>query len=170
MFRLPVACLLIGVLVFCMAGWVPLAVGLRMHARWQAMQGWRDGSVVVFRLSGNAADLTLRWEHEREFAFDGWMYDVVARYDSAGITVIRAYRDHAESNVVRAIQETAAKDPSIHLGHLIVRMMLLTATMPPPTFEYMLEPLQVRVGQGIRHWAQHRCPSVDPPPPEQLMI
>lgn len=87
-----------------------MAISLRTAARISAIASMESEEDVEFRFAGTSNDPVVRWEHSREFHYQGCMYDVEEIRDSAGIRIIVAHRDKRETEVVDATTKSAENE------------------------------------------------------------
>lgn len=110
MFRFVVVLGILFCLVFSAAGWYVMAISLRTAARLAAIVSMELEEDIEFRFAGTTNDPIVRWEHSREFHYQGWMYDVEEIRDSAGIKIVVAHRDKRETEVVDATTKSAENE------------------------------------------------------------
>ena len=104
------------VLVVLLLAPLPLMVGY-LHLQQRAvkkavkrtlMAGVPDDELVLLRFSHTEAETQLRWEHSREFEFDGDMYDIVRKEETADSVSYWCWNDHEETVLNRRVQRLAA--------------------------------------------------------------
>ncbi len=141
-----------------------MVVALRSIARYESERADR---IIVerFEFADPDNDPRIEWEHSKEFCYQHWMYDVVQRYDSSGVTVIYAYRDKRETEIVMAARSLADDLNRDTFGQQVERMMQLLTTLTPSGSEPPLK------SQSVQRWCvnqrKHCSPHLDgedPPP------
>jgi len=65
--------------------------------------------LVLLEFSAAETGSLLRWEHSREFEFDGQMYDIVESWTDGDRVFYRCYWDRAETRLNRALRELAVR-------------------------------------------------------------
>lgn len=88
---------------------------IRENIKREIQRGIPDEKLVELRFSQEDARQYLRWEHEREFEFQGLMFDVVSTKTEGDTLIYRCFWDEAESEINRQLEELTnkglAKDP-----------------------------------------------------------
>ncbi len=83
--------------------------------RWEIQQSVRSGALlrdkklVLLVFSKKEAMEKLRWEHDGEFEYQGWMYDVVETENQGDTIRYRCFLDHRETNLNHQIRAIVAK-------------------------------------------------------------
>lgn len=75
----------------------------------QLLAGMDASELTELKLSKADARTLLEWEEEREFEYQGQMYDVVDTAIEGDSIRYRCYRDHAESRLKREMRRLVAK-------------------------------------------------------------
>lgn len=89
--------------------WAPFA-GTWLGLHWQIrtvrkevkrnlIAGLDKNELVLLKFSKAETITALRWEHEREFEFQGQMYDIVERQTIGDTVFFRCWWDHAETRL-----------------------------------------------------------------------
>lgn len=80
---------------------------LRREIKRKMMAGIDKEALVVLRFSAADQQQQLRWEHDREFAYQGEMYDVVYRRTTGDTTTFWLWWDHEETRLNRQLDRWA---------------------------------------------------------------
>lgn len=103
-------------LVVLLVAPLPLMVGY-LHLQQRAvkkavkrtlMAGVAENELVLLSFSRSEAETELRWEHSREFEFDGEMYDIVRTVESADSVKYWCWHDHEETALNRRVARLTA--------------------------------------------------------------
>lgn len=104
------------ILVMLLVAPLPLMVGY-LHLQQRAvkkavkrslMTRVADDELVLLRFSRSETETQLRWEHSREFEFDGEMYDIVRTVETADSVAYWCWHDHEETVLNRRVERLAA--------------------------------------------------------------
>lgn len=105
--------------------WAPFA-GTWFGLHWQIasvkkevkrnlIAGLDKNELVLLRFSQADAAIVLRWEHEKEFEFQGQMYDIVERQTIGDTVIFRCWWDHAETRLnvrlAQLVENALGDDP-----------------------------------------------------------
>ena len=70
--------------------------------------GLDKSELVLLKLTKQAAETELHWEHSREFEYQGQMYDVVEQFAVNDIIYYRCWWDHAETALNKKLERLVA--------------------------------------------------------------
>lgn len=62
-------------------------------------EGFDRERILTFQFTPKEIQENLRWEHDREFEYEGQMYDVIERRTVDGLIELRVYADHEETEL-----------------------------------------------------------------------
>lgn len=75
------------------------------------MQVLEDKPLTLLSFSTETAE-ELKWEHEKEFEYQGEMYDIIRSYVQGDTIYYECWKDHEESKIKRRIYNLVAQDHS----------------------------------------------------------
>jgi hypothetical protein len=88
---------------------------LKNEVRERIESGIEESQLSLLTFTLEKASGTLRWEHDREFEYDGIMYDVVKSDTVGNMVFFWCWKDHRESELNKQLEELAGiamnKDP-----------------------------------------------------------
>lgn len=91
---------------------------IKKEAKRQLTAGVEKSELVLLQLSVRDAETKLRWEHSREFEYQGRMYDVVEKRFKNDSVYYWCWWDHAETELNRKLDRLVAgvweKNPQHH--------------------------------------------------------
>ncbi|HMQ46054.1 MAG TPA: hypothetical protein PKA00_01200 [Saprospiraceae bacterium] len=82
---------------------------IRESIKLEIQRGIPDEKLVELRFSQEDARQYLRWEHDREFEFQGLMFDVISTKKEGDTLIYRCFWDEQESAINRQLNELANK-------------------------------------------------------------
>lgn len=62
-------------------------------------EGFEEDRIQTFRFTQKEIQENLRWEHDREFEYQGQMFDVIERKTLDGLVELTVYADHEETEL-----------------------------------------------------------------------
>ena len=71
--------------------------------------GIDQNELVLLKFSKEEAEKQLRWEHSKEFEYEGQMYDVVSKEIKGDTIYYRCWWDHEETALNKKLQELVAQ-------------------------------------------------------------
>lgn len=89
---------------------------VRKEVKRAIMDGMGTEQLVLLRFTRAEADQKLRWEHSKEFEYDGQMYDVVYKAYCGDTTEYWCWWDHEESELERELDALLAGAFGNHPG------------------------------------------------------
>lgn len=73
-------------------------------AKWKILRGLSDDELTHLEFSKEEANRLLKWKHDKEFEFDGIMYDIVRIEESADSVNYYCWADTDETLIVHKIK------------------------------------------------------------------
>jgi len=91
---------------------------IRKEVKKHMLAGLPDSALVFFKFSRQDSRTLLRWEHSREFEYQGEMFDVVKQLTQNDSLLLWCWHDHAETKLNRQLRHLIARyqanDPCRH--------------------------------------------------------
>ena len=150
--------------------WMEYARGqVREEVKHRLFDGLPDEELVELRFSLADARTELDWEHEREFEWNGQMYDVVRKQEIRDSLVLVCYPDNAESEIKRQLRELTERlwqsDPRQqqqhaqlrHFQKILINQGFETLSLQSPNPG--CQPVPESIGLPVQH------PFLQPPAP-----
>jgi len=142
---------------------------VRHEVKEQMVEGMDRAELVEIRL-GWAEMGELEWEHEKEFEYQGEMYDVVEKRVEGGEMVFLCWPDQQESALNRQLEQLAARalgHDSDHQHHQQLTQRFFNSLFPPqmapaPHFPSFPSP-EYLISNDIFSPQLHLTPPVPPP-------
>ena len=82
---------------------------LKREIKWKMVAGIDQNELVLLKFSKEEAEKQLRWEHSKEFEYEGQMYDVVSKEIKGDTIYYRCWWDHEETALNKKLQELVAQ-------------------------------------------------------------
>lgn len=82
---------------------------VRKKVKHQIIAGIDKDELVLLKFTEDESQTKLRWEHAKEFEFDGQMYDVVETKIKGDTIYYWCWWDHEETRLNKQLNETVAK-------------------------------------------------------------
>lgn len=90
--------------------WIHLEKAIvRGEARRHIVSGAGEDGLVVLEFTKTEAESLLRWEHPREFEYDGQMYDIADSWTRGDTVFYRCWWDRAETRLNNRLRELAVR-------------------------------------------------------------
>ncbi len=88
----------------------------RLEVKKQIKAGFLLEELTLLKFSKTEADELLHWEHDKEFEFNGQMYDIVEHGESGDSLWFLSYWDHHETKIKRKLNELISSNvkPIVH--------------------------------------------------------
>ncbi|MBN2265125.1 MAG: hypothetical protein JW775_04845 [Candidatus Aminicenantes bacterium] len=83
--------------------------GVKKEVREHIIAGVREDDLVLLRFSEEESRTRLRWEHAREFEYDGQMYDIVDTWTVGETVYYRCWWDREETRLNQRLRELAIR-------------------------------------------------------------
>jgi len=78
---------------------------LKREIKWKMIAGMNKEELVLLKFSKNEIETKLRWEHSKEFEYEGQMYDVVSKETKGDTIYYRCWLDHEETALNKKLQQ-----------------------------------------------------------------
>ena len=82
---------------------------IKRETKWKMIAGMEKEELVLLKFSKKETKTKLRWEHDREFEYDGQMYDVVSKETKGDTIYYRCWWDHKETALNQKLEKLVAK-------------------------------------------------------------
>jgi hypothetical protein len=82
---------------------------IKREIKWKMIAGMDHEELVLLKFSKEETQTKLRWEHSKEFEYNGQMYDVVSKEIKGDSIFYRCWWDHAETALNKKLQKLVAK-------------------------------------------------------------
>ena len=82
---------------------------LKREIKWKMVAGIDQNELVLLKFSKEEAKKQLRWEHSKEFEYEGQMYDVVSNEIKGDTIYYRCWWDHEETALNKKLQQLVAQ-------------------------------------------------------------
>jgi len=82
---------------------------LKREIKWKMIAGIDQNELVLLKFSKEEAETKLRWEHSKEFEYDGQMYDIVSKEIKGDSIYYRCWWDYEETALNRKLQQLVAQ-------------------------------------------------------------
>lgn len=83
--------------------------GVKKEVREHIIPGVEEDDLVLLRFSTEESRTCLRWEHAREFEYDGQMYDIVETWTVGETVYYRCWWDREETRLNQRLRELAIR-------------------------------------------------------------
>ena len=158
--------------VSSMVGWLAYhKYEVREELEYGLLTSSSEIDIVTLTFSRKDAEKYLDWEHEREFEYQGEMYDVIEQTTTIDSISYRCVWDHAETKVKKqldALVDGALKKDKSHQGTQLSIQQLFMSLFFEANTEWHSEVF----ASSIVHSARWKLlvntfdPSTAPPPPD----
>ena len=81
---------------------------IKRQIKWKMIAGMDQEELVLLKFSIEEIKTKLRWEHSKEFEYDGEMYDVVSKVIKGDSIYYRCWWDHTETALNKKLQKLVA--------------------------------------------------------------
>jgi len=81
---------------------------IKREIKWKMIAGMDMEELVLLKFSKEETETKLRWEHSKEFEYDGQMYDVVSKEIKGDSIYYRCWWDHEETALNKKLQKLVA--------------------------------------------------------------
>jgi hypothetical protein len=143
---------------------------VRKMVKRQMIAGLPEEELVLLAFTAHDAAAHLRWEHSREFEYQGQMYDVMHTVRKGDTIYYRCWPDHAETSLNRRlallVEQALHHHPQNHdarAKYVQFFKSLFYAEHPlMPVWLVACSPLP-EPGYFVK-WSNHFLQTVDPPP------
>ena len=82
---------------------------LKREIKWKMIAGIDQNELVLLKFSKEEAETKLRWEHSKEFEYDGQMYDIVSKEIKGDSIYYRCWWDYEEPALNRKLQQLVVR-------------------------------------------------------------
>ena len=85
---------------------------IRREIKWKMIAGMDEEELVLLKFTKEETQTKLRWEHSKEFEYDGQMYDIVSKEVKGDSIFYRVWWDHEETKLNKQLVKlvTSAMD------------------------------------------------------------
>lgn len=77
---------------------------IKREIKWKMIAGMDQDELVLLKFSKEEINTKLRWEHSKEFEYNGQMYDVVSKEIKGDSIYYRCWWDHDETALNKKLQ------------------------------------------------------------------
>jgi hypothetical protein len=81
---------------------------IRREIKWKMIAGMDDEELVLLKFTTEETQTKLRWEHSKEFEYDGQMYDIVSKVVKGDSIFYRVWWDHEETKLNKSLKKLVA--------------------------------------------------------------
>src|SRR5690606_23325545 len=81
---------------------------IRREIKWKMIAGMEEEELVLLKFTKEETQTKLRWEHSREFEYNGQMYDIVSKEVKGDSIFYRVWWDHEETKLNKSLKKLAA--------------------------------------------------------------
>ncbi|MCZ4318497.1 hypothetical protein O4H26_05805 [Aequorivita viscosa] len=81
---------------------------IKREIKWKMIAGIDEEELVLLKFSKEETQTKLRWEHSKEFEYNGQMYDVVSKEIKGDSIFYRCWWDHDETALNKKLQKLVA--------------------------------------------------------------
>ncbi len=81
---------------------------LRREMKWKMIAGMDHEELVLLKFTKEETKTNLRWEHSKEFEYNGQMYDIVSKEIKGDSIFFRCWWDHEETNLNKKLKKLVA--------------------------------------------------------------
>ena len=82
---------------------------VKKEIKWRIIDGMDKSELALLKFTKEKSESKLRWEHSREFEYDGQMYDVVESRSTGDTTYYYCWWDNEETILNLQLSELVAK-------------------------------------------------------------
>lgn len=81
---------------------------VKKSIKWRMIDNMDKSKLVLLKFTKEESESKLRWEHSREFEYDGEMYDVVEKEEKGDSIYYHCWWDHEETKLNKQLNELVA--------------------------------------------------------------
>ena len=81
---------------------------IRREIKWKMIAGIDPEELVLLKFTKEETETKLRWEHSKEFEFEGQMYDIVSKEVKGDSIFYRCWWDHEETKLNKSLKKLVA--------------------------------------------------------------
>ncbi len=132
-----------------------------------------DKDYIILRFSKSQTQTLLRWEHAKEFEYNGFMYDIVSQETRNDSVFYKVWKDHEETKVNRQLKNILAalySQPDFSNQNQLLLFFKTIILHPKPDFElknasFLKEPI-------VFYNNHYQSPQllIFSPPPESITL
>lgn len=81
---------------------------IKHKVKWKMIAGMQTEELVLLKFTKEETQTKLRWEHSKEFEFNGQMYDIVSTQVKGDSIFYHCWWDHEETNLNKKLNKLVA--------------------------------------------------------------
>ncbi len=81
---------------------------IRREIKWKMIAGMNQEELVLLKFTKEEINTKLRWEHSKEFEYNGQMYDIVSKEVIGDYIFYRVWWDHEETKLNKNLKKLVA--------------------------------------------------------------
>lgn len=81
---------------------------IRREIKWKMIASMDNEELVLLKFTKEETETKLRWEHSKEFEYDGQMYDIVSKEIKGDSIFYRCWWDHEETELNKKLKKMVA--------------------------------------------------------------
>ena len=81
---------------------------IRREIKWKMIAGMDEEELVLLKFTKEETQTKLRWEHSKEFEYNGQMYDIVSKKVKGDSIFYRCWWDHEETKLNKSLKKLVA--------------------------------------------------------------
>lgn len=81
---------------------------IRREIKWKMIASMNDKELVLLKFTKEETETKLRWEHSKEFEYDGQMYDIVSQEIEGDSIFYRCWWDYEETELNKKLKKMVA--------------------------------------------------------------
>lgn len=81
---------------------------IRREIKWKMIAGMDEAELILLKFTKEETQTKLRWEHSKEFEYNGQMYDIVSKKVEGDSIFYRVWWDHEETELNKNLKKLVA--------------------------------------------------------------